>query len=562
MRSFRLTMFCIAAGWAIPVLAQVPFPTTPGWISTDLPDYSTGAAWADINRDGWLDLVIANGNDMGREHVKVYYNDAGNLMTVAGWQSDDVDYHGHVSVGDVNGDGFPDVAVSVYLGPARFSQRGYVKLYKNIQGILEVLPSWRSKDSMYTFSCAFGDANGDGRPDLAVACGESYNNKAEQNRIYYNQTGLLDSLPSWKSASPGYSYDVTWADFDRDGRLDLAFAKEKGPNCLYRGYGDSVGTVPIWTSSDSPEYANSLFAGDVNNDLYPDLAVSDNNQLGGSGRFKIYRNSAGTLEALPFWTSNFSGYGSGITLADVTGDGNSDLITGAWWQPCRIYVNQGGTFTKDPQWTSSPSSVVEAIVVADVARVGLDTLVSIFLGDAARKLFSVARTPLQDVLTVRVKDEALPRTTFCYDRENAWVSLGTAPPAGDTVEVVALVSSHLDFAVSNWDANVGNYLYLNNGVSNAEGEEKPILHDFALAQNFPNPFNPRTTIGYQLPARAYVSLRVFTVLGQEIARLVEGVQEAGSKSVDFNASDLPSGVYLYRLEAGESVAVKKLVLLK
>jgi len=85
---------------------------------------------------------------------------------------------------------------------------------------------------------------------------------------------------------------------------------------------------------------------------------------------------------------------------------------------------------------------------------------------------------------------------------------------------------------------------------------------FLLHQNYPNPFNPSTTIEYQLPRRGYVSLRVFNLLGQVVAVLVDDVQEAGHKSVAFNASHLPSGVYLYRLAAGELTETKKLVVLK
>lgn len=85
---------------------------------------------------------------------------------------------------------------------------------------------------------------------------------------------------------------------------------------------------------------------------------------------------------------------------------------------------------------------------------------------------------------------------------------------------------------------------------------------FALEQNYPNPFNPATTIAYGLPERSPVRLSVYNLAGEEIALLVQGMQEAGRYQVDFTASDLPSGVYIYRLEAGSASAEKKLVLIK
>jgi hypothetical protein len=85
---------------------------------------------------------------------------------------------------------------------------------------------------------------------------------------------------------------------------------------------------------------------------------------------------------------------------------------------------------------------------------------------------------------------------------------------------------------------------------------------FCLEQNYPNPFNPSTTIRYGLPHRAFVTLAVYNTLGQEIALLAEGEQEAGYHEVKFDGSTLGSGVYFCRLKAGGFVATRKALVLR
>ncbi len=90
----------------------------------------------------------------------------------------------------------------------------------------------------------------------------------------------------------------------------------------------------------------------------------------------------------------------------------------------------------------------------------------------------------------------------------------------------------------------------------------PAPVDFALQQNYPNPFNPTTTISYSLPLKSQVELAIYNALGESVMQLVNEEKPAGSYEVNFNATNLPSGSYFYRLRAGTYVKTKKMVLMK
>jgi len=97
-------------------------------------------------------------------------------------------------------------------------------------------------------------------------------------------------------------------------------------------------------------------------------------------------------------------------------------------------------------------------------------------------------------------------------------------------------------------------------LTNVEDSETPV--QFALFGNYPNPFNPQTTIRYALPQAAPVRLAVYDVLGREVALLVDQQQPVGTHEVAFEASGLPGGIYYYRIEAGSHTATRSLVLMK
>ncbi len=100
------------------------------------------------------------------------------------------------------------------------------------------------------------------------------------------------------------------------------------------------------------------------------------------------------------------------------------------------------------------------------------------------------------------------------------------------------------------------------GPTGITDEQNKIPSEYSLNQNYPNPFNPTTTIKYSIPKTSNVELKVFDILGSEVAELVNEEKPAGNYTVNFNASRLPSGIYFYRIEAGKFTTTKKLILLK
>ena len=104
-------------------------------------------------------------------------------------------------------------------------------------------------------------------------------------------------------------------------------------------------------------------------------------------------------------------------------------------------------------------------------------------------------------------------------------------------------------------------------VEDNNSDQNTLPKDYVLSQNYPNPFNPSTTIKYEIPGQArndnvHVTLKVYDILGREVAVLVNEQQRPGSYTVRFDASSLSSGVYLYKLTAGNKISTKKLMLLK
>jgi hypothetical protein len=133
--------------------------------------------------------------------------------------------------------------------------------------------------------------------------------------------------------------------------------------------------------------------------------------------------------------------------------------------------------------------------------------------------------------------------------EPVWTDLGNEP-----------VTIFIDLGN---DGTIDDTIFVKNQATNMEDEGSLLSPDsYNLAQNFPNPFNPTTSIRYSIPKRSNVTLKVYDILGNEVANLVNEEKDQGVYTVNFNAIGLSSGIYFYTLRAEGFIQTKKMLLLK
>lgn len=149
--------------------------------------------------------------------------------------------------------------------------------------------------------------------------------------------------------------------------------------------------------------------------------------------------------------------------------------------------------------------------------------------------------------------------TIIYTTNGGHAWLSSVSGTLQTLSAVSFVDSVRGIAVGDGGTILKSSA---NGTVKVVEEKSPGPANFSLEQNYPNPFNPTTQIKYSIPADGFVSLKVFNLIGQEIAEPVSGFAKAGEHQISFDASTLPSGVYLYRLETNNKARVKKMMVVK
>ncbi|MGK9475330.1 cohesin domain-containing protein [Melioribacter sp. OK-6-Me] len=226
------------------------------------------------------------------------------------------------------------------------------------------------------------------------------------------------------------------------------------------------------------------------------------------------------------------------------------------WKPS---YEQAGTYTIKFKVTDQGGLLAAVDAVVTVVNINRAPVFTAEIPD--NELIPVHNVPVEYQFQYEAEDPDGDPVTFkkisgpgaiSIDGNFSWTP--TPDQAGKSYVLMIEVSDGKLTAVSNKVIKVSDVV---TGV-----EEEGVPTEFKLLQNFPNPFNPTTVIKYGLPKEAHVRLTVYNVLGQEITTLVNKNQTAGYHRVSFDATDLNAGIYIYKLEAGDYVSIKKMILVK
>jgi len=555
------TIFSLPLLWFImiffPAGAQINMTANPVWYAYP-GSYPTGLGWADIDGNGYLDIVVSNGLDVSNAPVVAYFNDNGQLPTNPGWTSAYTSANGCLYLGDLNNDGDQDlVAASLGITNQGLPLENHVIFLNN--GSFEGYspdPQWFSPLGN-AFSCTGGDIDGDGDLDLAFGQGDWLTGHLQKTKLFTNNLGLFDTVPSWQTDSSYYADEVVFADVDMDGDLDLALGNERPVGnvaiAIFYNNNGTLETTSSWHTLQVTGGRQMAF-GDMDHDGYPELAVASPTQ-----KFYLFDNVNGTIDTVPCWVSVVGTEPSAVAWADVDADGDLDLAAGSWFYLVGIFENNGVALADTFAWKKPAGNGTQQIAWADYDEDGLADSVKTFTGNGNRKLFYLGHQPIHQITSIEVNGASLQLNQYCYDLTDGWISFATPPSPGDTIMVLFSYSNDLDMALTTWSQV---RIYGNLQEATGMGDQKEDVSGMWLGQNHPNPFRNTTTMEYFLARQSNISLKIIDLFGKELAVLADGNKPSGQHSEVFNAGGLKTGIYTCVLRAEGFIQARKMILMK
>lgn len=419
-------------------------------------------------------------------------------------------------IADVDLDDDNDVFISNYLSPSRLwlnNGFGYFTLQSQDFG----------SGLSATHDADIADLNGDMYPDIFVV------NHDEPSKMYFNNgNGNFNESSQTIGTVGEYPITIQLIDIDGDSDVDAYIYNISGPNRIWLNDGNGLFTMRN-VDYGGPNSNRQVLA-DLNDDQFPDMYISyrtQNSQIwmnDGAGNFT---NSG---QSLGFDNDN-------IDFADVDDDEDIDILE-ANLENVTIWLNQNNTGTFTEGFTLNEGSV--GCKLFDVDLDGDNDLLTTHF-DNGNKLW------LNDGLG------GFTFSTAVFDNTRAF-SIDCADIDSDL---------DIDIIIGQEEDTGGNSIYFNETIlSGIDNKQNLEVIEYKLSNNYPNPFNPTTTISYQISELSFVTLKVYDVLGNEVRTLLNEEKQAGFYEVNFVGSELASGIYFYQLKSNSFFATKKMLLLK
>ena len=381
------------------------------------------------------------------------------------------------------------------------------------------------------------DFNNDGLQDIFV----TNENNLNEN-LYLNngdETFTIASVPSLLN-NGGSTAGSNWEDIDNDGDFDVLMVNWGNQrNSLYINNGDGTFTKlnqVLFSTDISNSFGSSV--GDIDNDGDVDIIISKAFTTQKTLILLYLNNNDGTFSKSNDSAVQDSGWTYGVSFGDYDNDGWLDLFEARCFNANEnnvLFHNNGGSnnwIMLNLKGILSNKSAIGAIVKLKA---------------------EISGNPVWQIRKVAGQNG--------YCGQNLQVHFGL----GDATQIDSLVIQWPDGIIQKVDGiNINHYNEVvedTNLVSVNFGMDQS-LNEFQLFQNYPNPFNPSTKIQYTIDSRQMVTLKVYDILGNEVATLVDDQRPAGLNEFTWNAEGLPSGIYFYSIKAGTFQQTRKMILLR
>jgi hypothetical protein len=520
-------------------------------------DFPEGYAFrsGDIDGDGDVDLLINN---------KIFKNNGKATFTYYTTLSNFI--YGSSELADFDNDGDLDILIG--------SDNNLYLYLNNSTGDFTQTATFPGATG------AFGDLNGDGYIDI------SYFESMNTIRVLRNVIGNFSLDPTVFITENANSIDnILIDDFDNDGDLDViginyyfypSFGffdinryfnelKNNGSGelyfqSIYNDHFEHLGNVGI-------EIQNSK-TNDINNDGYIDIITPGRNLYNnGTGMFSF--NSGNIL-----FTNSQTG--------DFNGDGIIDILASIFSAPLQTSLNKGnGDFTRFignighfARFSTSADFDNDGDLDVAIKEYGSNQIAILLNGDVPlpvelNSFVSETKTNTVNLKWSTSSEENnsgfdIERSTVKGQTPGEWIKISFIQGHGTT-------SSQINYEFIDRNLNSGKYKYRLKQIDFNGNFKYYVLANevvigspekYELSQNYPNPFNPVTHLGFGISNSGFVSLKVYDVLGNEIKTLVNEIKPAGYYEVEFNGSNLPSGIYYYKIETESFSQVKKMMIVK